>query len=56
MKDLECPTVGWDSSEFFQIGTQHFLPSIAEVKEDRKGGLVSVCEPYSLFQKVKQKQ
>ena len=55
VKDLECPTVGWGSSEFFQTGTQNFLPSIAEVKEDGKGGLVSICEPYSLFQKVKLK-
>lgn len=55
MKDLECPTVGWGSSEFFQIGTQNFLPSTEEVKEDEKGGLVSVCELYSPLQKVKQK-
>ena len=52
MEDLKCQTVGWCSTGFLQIGTQNFLSSTKEVKEDRKWGLVSFYELYSLFQKV----
>lgn len=52
VEDLECQRKGWCSSRFLQVGTQDFLSTTEEKKEDRKQGLVSICELYLLFHKI----